>query len=356
MSSTKVALISGITGQDGSHLAEFLLAKGYHVDGIVRRASTFNAKRIRHLFDDPYSSGGRLTVHYGDMTDAAGLASIVNKVKPDEVYNLAAQSHVRVSFDSPEYTVDSGALGTLRLLEAVRSFQEHSGKQVRFYQASSSEMFGATPPPQNEATPFHPRSPYACGKVFSHWQTVNYRESYNMFACNGILFNHEGPRRGEHFVTRKITRAAARIKMGLQNKVALGNLDARRDWGYAGDYVKAMWMMLQADAPDDYVVATGQSYSVRDFLERAFGALELDYKEYVVIDPEFFRPAEVDHLLGDASKIREKLGWVPETSFETLVKMMVEEDLEIARRERVLREAGFRVGSRGTGGSYLPFA
>lgn len=351
----KSALITGITGQDGSHLAELLLEKGYQVHGVARRASTFNAERIRHLFDDPYKTGGRLTLHYGDMTDAVGLASIVSKVEPDEVYNLACQSHVKVSFDAPEYTVNSGAMGTLRMLETLRSYQELSGKQVRFYQASSSEMFGSTPPPQNEDTPFHPRSPYACGKVYSYWQTVNYREAYNMFGCNGILFNHEGPRRGEHFVTRKITRAAARIKLGLQKTVALGNLEARRDWGYAGDYVRAMWMMLQADAPQDYVVATGEAYSVRDFLEAAFGHLELDYNEFVTIDPEFLRPSEVDHLQGDPSKIRRELGWEPEVGFQELVQMMVSEDLDLARRELVLKESGFRVGSRGTSEEYLPF-
>lgn len=352
----KRALITGITGQDGSHLSEILLDKGYHVHGIVRRASTFNAERIRHLFDSPYHSGDRLTLHYGDMTDATGLAVIVDKADPAEVYNLAAQSHVRVSFDSPEYTVESGALGTLRLLEAVRSREQRTGKQIRFYQASSSEMFGSTPPPQNEDTPFHPRSPYACGKVFSYWQTINYREAYGMFACNGILFNHEGPRRGEHFVTRKITRAAARIKLGLQKTLALGNLDAKRDWGYAGDYARAMWMMLQADKADDFVVATGEAYSVRDFLVAAFGYLDLKHDDYVVIDQEFMRPSEVDHLEGDASKIRNTLGWKPEVSFKQLVAMMVEEDLQLAKREKVLKEAGFRVGARGTGREYIPFS
>lgn len=352
----KRALITGITGQDGSHLAELLLKKGYHVDGVVRRASTFNMERIRHLYTDPYASGERLTLHYGDMTDGSGLAKIVQNTEPDEVYNLAAQSHVRVSFDSPEYTVESGALGTLRLLEAVRAHQHRSGKHIRFYQASSSEMFGSSPPPQSEETAFHPRSPYACGKVFSYWQTVNYREAYKMFACNGILFNHEGPRRGEHFVTRKITRAAARIKVGLQDKLALGNLDAKRDWGYAGDYVRAMWMMLQAEEPDDFVVATGSAYSVRDFLDAAFGRLGLDPDKYVVIDPEFMRPSEVNHLEGDSSKIREKLGWEPEVSFEELVAMMVEEDLQLAQREKVLADAGFRVGARGTTQEYVPFS
>lgn len=351
----KTALITGITGQDGSHLAELLLQKGYRVYGVARRASTFNAERVRHLFSDPYDSGQSLNLKYGDMTDAAGLAAIVREVNPDEVYNLACQSHVKVSFDAPEYSVNSGAMGTLRLLEAVRSHQEFSGKQIRFYQASSSEMFGSTPPPQNEDTPFHPRSPYACGKVYSYWQTVNYREAYDMFCCNGILFNHEGPRRGEHFVTRKITRAAARIKLGLQDGLALGNLDAKRDWGYAGDYVRAMWMMLQTDTPSDYVVATGRSYSVRQFLESAFSYLELDPDKHVKLDPAFLRPSEVDHLQGDPGKIRRDLGWEPEVGFEQLVKMMVDEDLELAKREKVLKEAGFRVGSRGSGGEYLPF-
>lgn len=351
----KRALITGITGQDGSHLAELLLAKGYQVHGVVRRASTFNMERIRHLFDQPYQAGERLVLYYGDMTDAVGLAVIVNKAEPDEVYNLAAQSHVRVSFDSPDYTVEAGALGTLRLLEAVRAYQDRSSKEVRFYQASSSEMFGSTPPPQNESTPFHPRSPYACGKVFSYWQTVNYREAYGLFACNGILFNHEGPRRGEHFVTRKITRAAARIKMGLQQTLALGNLSAKRDWGYAGDYVRAMWMMLQAEQPRDYVVATGKSYQVQEFLDTAFALLDLDPKAYVVTDPSFLRPAEVDHLEGDASLIRQDLGWEPEVSFEQLVEMMVQEDLQLARREKTLKEAGFRVGARGTTQEYIPF-
>lgn len=352
----KKALITGITGQDGSHLAELLLGKGYRVHGLVRRASTFNMERIRHLFASPYRSGEQLTLHYGDMTDASGLAVIVNKANPDEVYNLAAQSHVRVSFDSPEYTVESGAIGTLRLLEAVRSHRDRTGQEVRFYQASSSEMFGSTPPPQNEETPFHPRSPYACGKVFSHWQTVNYREAYNLFCCSGILFNHEGPRRGEHFVTRKITRAAARIKLGLQETLELGNLDAKRDWGYAGDYVRAMWMMLQAPEPEDYVVATGQSYSVREFLDTAFGYLQLNPDNHVAINPQFLRPSEVDHLQGDASKIKTKLGWKPEVSFVELIKMMVDEDLQLAKQEKVLKESGFRVGGRGTSQEYIPFA
>lgn len=352
---SKRALITGITGQDGSHLAELLLDKGYIVAGLVRRASTFNADRIRHLFEGPYDQHGALALHYGDMLDGTSLAALVRTVEPDEVYNLAAQSHVKVSFDAPEYTVDSGALGTLRLLEAVRAYRDEAGKEVRFYQASSSEMFGSSPPPQNELTPFHPRSPYACGKVYSYWQTVNYREAYNLFACNGILFNHEGPRRGEHFVTRKITRAAARIKLGLQSQLVLGNLDARRDWGYAGDYVRAMWMMLQASTPEDYVVATGKAHSVREFLRATFHYLDLNPDDYVVSDEAYMRPSEVDELQGDPSKIRERLGWEPKVSFDELVKMMVDQDLELAKREVLLSKAGFVVGSRGTKGHYIPF-
>lgn len=351
----KRALITGITGQDGSHLAELLISKGYQVHGVIRRASSFNADRIKHLYAAPFEPGPNLQLHYGDLTDPTGLFNIMHEVSPDEVYNLAAQSHVGVSFLSPEYTVEAGALGTLRMLEATRDYRDVSGKDVRFYQASSSEMFGSAPPPQNEKTPFHPRSPYACGKVYSYWQTVNYRESYDLFACNGILFNHEGPRRGETFVTRKITRAAARIKLDLQDSLALGNLNAKRDWGYAGDYVKAMWMMLQADRPDDYVVATGESYTVKQFLNAAFAALELDPNEYVTIDPRYMRPAEVDHLQGDPSKIRAELGWEPEVSFEKLVEMMVQEDLELAKREKTLQEAGFLVGARGTTSRYVPF-
>lgn len=351
----KRALITGITGQDGSHLAEFLIGKGYQVHGIIRRASNFNANRIKHLYQAPYEPGPNLELHYGDLIDPTGLFNIVQDVKPHEVYHLAAQSHVRVSFDCPEYTVESGALGTLRMLEATRDFRDTSGQNVKFYQASSSEMFGSTPPPQNEETPFHPRSPYACAKVYSYWQTVNYRESYDLFACNGILFNHEGPRRGETFVTRKITRAAARIKLGLQDNLVLGNLDARRDWGYAGDYVEAMWMMLQAEKPDDYVVATGESHTVREFLEAAFAAVDLDPDEFVSTDPRYMRPAEVDHLEGDPSKIKEKLGWEPKTSFQELVTMMVEEDLELAKREKTLQDAGFTVGARGTTTEYIPF-
>lgn len=351
----KKALITGITGQDGSHLAELLLSKGYEVHGVLRRASSFNMHRIKHLYEAPYQEGERLHLHYGDLSDGTGLRNIVGRVDPDEVYNLAAQSHVRVSFDTPEFTVDVGAVGTLRMLEAVRDYQDRHGKQVRFYQASSSEMFGASPPPQSETTPFHPRSPYACAKLYGYWQTVNYRESYGMFACNGILFNHEGPRRGETFVTRKITRAAARIKLGLQDELRLGNLDAKRDWGYAGDYVEAMWMMLQHDSPDDYVVATGEMYSVREFLEVTFEMAELDPDRFVKIDPKYFRPAEVDQLQGDPTKIQSRLGWKPKVSFRELVKMMYEADLKLAQQEKTLAEAGFTVGARGTRKEYVPF-
>jgi len=343
----KKALITGITGQDGSYLAEFLLSKGYEVHGIIRRASTFNTDRIDHLYKDPHDPDARLFLHYGDLTDGTGLRRILEKVQPDEIYNLGAQSHVKVSFEQPEYTADVVAAGTLRLLEALRDYMQVSGKAVRFYQAGSSEMFGAAPPPQSEKTPFYPRSPYAVAKVAAYWYAVNYREAYGMFIANGILFNHESPRRGETFVTRKITRAAGRIKLGLQKKLYLGNLDAKRDWGYAGDYVEAMWLMLQQPEPDDYVVATGESYSVREFLEEAFGLLGLDWREYVEIDPRYFRPAEVDFLLGDASKAREKLGWKPKVSFKELVKMMVEYDLELARQEKTLKDAGHVVALRG---------
>jgi len=343
----KKALITGITGQDGSYLTEFLLERGYEVHGIIRRTSTFNTDRIDHLYRDPHDPEARLFLHYGDLSDGTGLRHILERVQPDEIYNLGAQSHVRVSFEQPEYTADIVATGTLRLLEAVRDFVRHSGKPVRFYQAGSSEMFGAAPPPQNEKTPFYPRSPYAAAKVAAYWYAVNYREAYGLFICNGILFNHESPRRGETFVTRKITRAAGRIKMGLQDKLYLGNLEARRDWGFAGDYVEAMWLMLQQDEPDDYVIATGESHSVREFLELAFGMLDLDWRKYVEIDPRYFRPTEVDHLLGDASKAREKLGWRPRVSFKELVRMMVEHDLELARQERTLKDAGHTIALRG---------
>jgi GDPmannose 4,6-dehydratase len=339
--SGKRALITGITGQDGSYLAEFLLAKGYEVHGIIRRSSSFNTERLDHIYQDPHESGARLFLHYGDLTDANDISSVLRKVKPTEVYNLGAQSHVRVSFDMPIYTCEVVAIGAIKLLEAIHDYQEQTGFQVRFYQASSSEMFGLVQEvPQKETTPFHPRSPYSCAKVFAHWATVNYRESYGMHASSGILFNHESPRRGETFVTRKITRAVGRIKLGMQKKLYLGNLDAQRDWGYAGDYVEAMWLMLQQDVPDDFVIATGTMISVRHFCELCFGALDLDYTDYVEIDPRYFRPAEVDQLLGDPSKARRVLGWEPKTTVEELAKMMVESDLEAARREKTLRDAG----------------
>jgi len=333
------ALIVGITGQDGSYLAELLLSKRYEVHGIVRRASTFNTGRIDHLYRDPHDPTAQLRLHYGDLSDGTGLRRILEHVRPTEVYNLGAQSHVRVSFDEPEYTADVVATGTLRLLEAVRDYMTTSGEKVRFYQAGSSEMFGSAAPPQNESTPFHPRSPYAVSKVAAHYFAMNYRESYGMFVANGILFNHESPRRGETFVTRKITRAAARIKVGLENKLYLGNLDAKRDWGYAKDYVEAMWLMLQQEQPDDYVVATGESHSVKDFLDHSFGHLGLDWKKYVDIDPRYFRPAEVDHLLGDCTKAKTKLGWKPSITFDQLVHLMVDHDLERAQRDRTLRDS-----------------
>jgi GDPmannose 4,6-dehydratase len=341
----KRALITGITGQDGSYLTELLLDKGYEVHGIFRRCSTFNTDRIEHLYVDAHDPNARLFLHAGDVADGTGLRHIVEKVQPDEVYNLAAQSHVRISFDQPEYTADVTATGTLRLLEAVRDHIERTGRQVRFYQAGSSEMFGAAKPPQDENTPFYPRSPYAVSKVAAHWYTVNYREGYKLFACNGILFNHESPRRGETFVTRKVTRALARIKLGVQKKLYLGNLDAKRDWGFAGDYVHAMWMMLQAETPDDYVVATGQAHSVRDFLNVAGERLGIDWERHVEIDPRYFRPTEVDYLLGDATKARTLLKWRPEVAFEELVAMMVDGDLELAQREALLRDAGHSAAS-----------
>jgi GDPmannose 4,6-dehydratase len=340
----KRALITGITGQDGSYLAELLLAKGYEVHGIIRRSASFNTSRIDHIYQDPHERGARLKLHYGDLSDGNGLSRLIHDVKPDEVYNLGAQSHVRVSFDQPIFTADVVATGTLKLLEAVRSYQDSSGKQLRFYQASSSEMFGKVMEvPQKETTPFYPRSPYGCAKVFGHWITVNYRESYNMHASCGILFNHESPRRGETFVTRKITRAVGRIKLGMQKKLFLGNLDALRDWGYAGDYVDAMWRMLQQETPDDYVVSTGKMISVRTFCELAFGHVGLDYKDFVEIDPRYFRPAEVEQLLGDCTKAKAKLGWEASTTVEQLAVMMVEHDLELASRERTLRDAGHKL-------------
>jgi len=339
------ALITGITGQDGSYLAELLLAKGYEVHGIVRRSSTFGTERIEHVYSDPHDAGKRLHLHYGDLTDGNGLSRLLREIKPTEVYNLGAQSHVRVSFDQPVYTADADAVGTLKLLEAVRECQDSTGYQIRFYQASSSEMFGEVQEvPQTEKTPFHPRSPYGVAKLYAHWITINYRESYDLHGSCGILFNHESPRRGETFVTRKITRAVGRIKHGLQDKLYLGNLDAQRDWGFAGDYVEAMWRMLQQEKPDDYVIATGKMISVRKFCELSFGEVGLDYQDYVAIDPRYYRPAEVDELLGDPQKAKAELGWEPTVDVEGLAKMMVETDLELAARERTLIDAGHQVG------------
>ena len=335
---SKRALITGITGQDGSYLAELLLDKGYEVHGLVRRSSTFGTQRIEHLYRDIHEVERPLVLHHGDMADGNGLSRLIREISPTEVYNLAAQSHVRVSFDQPTYTADVTAVGTLRLLEAIRDFQDAGGSQIRFYQASSSEMYGKVVEiPQSETTPFYPRSPYGVAKLYAHWITINYRESYGIHGSCGILFNHESPRRGETFVTRKITRAATRIKLGLQKKLFLGNLDAKRDWGFAGDYVEAMWLMLQQDEPDDYVIAMNELYSVRDFCEQTFGRLGLDYRDFVEIDPRYYRPAEVDLLLGDSTKARTRLGWTPHTSFEQLVDMMVEGDLELARQEAVIK-------------------
>ncbi|MBW4650202.1 MAG: GDP-mannose 4,6-dehydratase [Kastovskya adunca ATA6-11-RM4] len=328
MSQRKRALITGITGQDGSYLSELLLEKGYEVHGIIRRTSTFNTDRIDHVYVDPHNETARLFLHYGDLTDGTTLRRILEEVQPVEIYNLGAQSHVRVSFDSPEYTVDAVGMGTLRLLEAIRDYQQRTGIEVRFYQAGSSEMFGKVQDiPQKEETPFYPRSPYACAKVYAHWQTINYRESYGLFACNGILFNHESPRRGETFVTRKITRAIARIVAGKQKKIFLGNLDSKRDWGYAKDYVKAMWLMLQQEQPDDYVVATGETHSIEEFLDISFGCVNLDWHDYVEFDERYLRPAEVDLLIGDPTKAKQKLGWEPSITFKELVYLMVEADL-----------------------------
>ena len=338
------ALVTGITGQDGSYLAELLLEKGYEVHGIVRRASTFNTDRIDHLYADPHESGTRLRLHFGDLTDGASLRRIIREVQPDEIYNLGAQSHVRVSFDQPEYTTDSIAMGTLRLLEAVRDEVLAEDKKIRLYQAGSSEMFGATSPPQSEATPFYPRSPYAVSKLAAHWFVVNFREAYDLFLCNGILFNHESPRRGETFVTRKITRAVGRIKAGLQDKLYLGNLDSKRDWGFAGDYVDAMWRMLQHDRPDDFVVATGEAHTVREFVEEAFGCVDLDWQKHVAFDPRYLRPTEVDYLLGDPTKAREVLRWTPTVKFKALVRMMVDADVKLAEGERSLVSGGYRSG------------
>ena len=349
----KKALVTGITGQDGSYLAELLLEKNYEVHGVVRRASTFNTDRIDHLCPtaarDANKADHKLHLHYGDLSDASGLRDLVNCIGPDEVYNLGAQSHVKVSFDQSEYTADVTGVGALRLLEAIRAYQNRSGKAIKCYQASSSEMFGSAPPPQSLQTPFHPRSPYGVAKVYAFWQTVNHRESYDMFACNGILFNHESPRRGETFVTRKITRAAGRIKEGLQDKLYLGNLDAKRDWGHARDYVEAMWLMLQQETPRDYVIATGEAYSVREFAQRTFALLDLDYQDYVEVDPRFFRPAEVDYLLGDAEETRRALNWTPRTSFDQLVQEMVESDHKLAKQERLLCDAGYGNALKGIG-------
>ena len=326
----KKALITGITGQDGSYLAELLLAKGYEVHGIIRRASTFNTGRIDHLYKDSHVNGVRLFLHYGDIADSTNLIKLLYRIQPEEIYHLAAQSHVRVSFDIPEYTGDVTGLSTIRILEAIRE----TGLKSRFYQASSSEMFGKVAEvPQRETTPFHPRSPYAAAKVYAYWATVNYRESYGMFACNGILFNHESPRRGETFVTRKITRAVAQIKAGLQQKLFLGNLDAKRDWGYAKEYVEAMWLMLQQENPDDYVIATGETHSVEEFLEEAFSHVGLDWHEFVEIDPKYLRPAEVDLLIGDASKAKAALGWKPTVTFQALVRLMVDADVAALNHE-----------------------
>jgi GDPmannose 4,6-dehydratase len=333
------ALITGITGQDGSYLAELLLRQDYEVHGVVRRSSTFGTERIDHLYVDPHLNSANLFLHYGDLADGNTLARLLQDIHPTEIYNLGAQSHVGVSFQIPVYTADVGALGTLRLLEAIRQLDY----PVRFYQASSSEMFGqVTETPQTEATPFHPRSPYGVAKVYSFWQTVNYREAYGLFASNGILFNHESPRRGETFVTRKITRAATRISLGLQQKLFLGNLDAERDWGFAGDFVRAMWMVLQHDEPDDFVIATGTRHSVREFVEIAFGMLDLDYRDHVEIDERYFRPAEVDILQGDPSKARQVLGWEPSVGFEDLIRMMIESDIGLAKSERTLVDAGLK--------------
>lgn len=326
----KKAFITGITGQDGSYLAEFLLNKGYTVYGLIRRSSSFNTDRIDHLYQDPHLKNVKLKLIYGDLSDASSLARILADIKPDEIYNLGAQSHVRVSFDIPEYTAEITALGTTRLLETIRD----TGIKTKFYQASSSEMFGKVlETPQKETTPFYPRSPYGAAKVYSYWMTVNYREAYHMFACNGILFNHESPRRGETFVTRKITKALARIKHGVQEKLYLGNLDAKRDWGFAGDYVEAMWLMMQAKEPEDYVIATGETRSVKEFLQEACKHVDLDWEKYVEIDPRYFRPTEVDVLIGDNSKAKEKLGWQPKVSFSELVKMMVDADMKEVEKE-----------------------
>ncbi len=341
----KRALISGITGQDGSFLAELLLSKGYEVHGLVRRASTFNTGRLDAIYEDPHEDRTRLLLHYGDLADGTGLRRILEQTQPDEIYNLGGQSHVRVSFDQAEYTADVVSTGALRLFEAIRDYAR-SKRDVRIYQAGSSEMFGSAAPPQDELTPFRPRSPYAVSKVAAHWYAVNYREAYGLFICNGIAFNHESPRRGETFVTRKITRALSRIKLGLQNKLYLGTLDARRDWGYAGDFVEAMWLMLQHPKPDDYVIATGESHSVREFLDSAAQYLGLDWRRYVVFDSRYVRPTEVDHLRGNPAKAFRELNWRPRVSFHELIRIMVDHDMDLARQEQTLLAAGHKVISR----------
>lgn len=350
MAQDKKALITGITGQDGSYLAEFLLAKGYEVHGLVRRSSTFNTRRIDHLYVDPHEAEARFFLHYGDLSDSGQLSHMIYNIQPDEVYHLAAQSHVRVSFDMPEYTGDITGLGVTRLLEAIR----RSGIETRFYQASSSELFGSSPPPQNEETAMRPQSPYAAAKLYAYWMVRNYRDAYGLYAVNGILFNHESPRRGETFVTRKITRALARIKLGLQDKLYLGNLEARRDWGYAPDYVEAMWLMLQQDKADDFVLATGETHSVREYLEAAFTYADLDWRQYVEIDPRYFRPTEVDVLLGDATKAHRVLGWQPKVSFGELVRLMVDADLhallELRQCQDVIRQLSQNNGNQMPGG------
>jgi GDPmannose 4,6-dehydratase len=333
----KRAFITGITGQDGSYLAELLLQKGYEVHGLIRRSSTFNTDRIEHLYRDLHDPEARMYLQYGDLSVSGQLTDLLHSIKPDEIYHLGAQSHVRVSFDMPEYTGDITGLGTLRLLEAMRK----SGTKAKFYQASSSEMFGSAPPPQSEVTPFEPRSPYAAAKVYAYYLVKNYREAYRLFACNGILFNHESPRRGETFLTRKVTRAATRIKLGLQDKVFLGNLKSKRDWGYAGDYVEAMWLMLQQDNPDDFVIATGETHSVQEFVDKVFQKLDLDVAKHVEIDPRYFRPTDVDILLGDATKAKKKLGWKPTVTFDRLIDMMIEADMELASKEKTLKDAGY---------------
>ncbi|MCX5850407.1 MAG: GDP-mannose 4,6-dehydratase [Deltaproteobacteria bacterium] len=333
----KKTFITGITGQDGSYLAELLLNKGYEVHGLIRRSSSFNTERIDHLYRDSHDPNTKLFLHYGDLSVSGQLMDLLHSVQPDEIYHLGAQSHVRVSFDMPEYTGDVTGLGTLRILEAIRK----TGIKTKFYQASSSEMFGAAPPPQNEKTVFQPRSPYAAAKVYAYYLAQNYRDAYGLFAANGILFNHESPRRGETFVTRKITRAATQIKLGLKDKLYLGNLEAKRDWGFAGDYVEAMWLMLQQDKPDDYVIATGETHSVQEFTEKVFNKLNLDYNKYVSVDPRYFRPTEVDALLGDASKAKKALNWQPKVTFEKLIDMMIAADLDLAKKEKTLIDAGF---------------